>query len=524
MQKEENMNLEIRENQLIKEAETLLISAVKKLYPNSKIVGTSNNKNKFLCDFDTESPFNPDDLINIEKEISFSNKRKSIKLLSVSGVYLEGDEKNKMIQRIGGICFESKEQLKNYLKLQEEILKRNHKKIGKELELFFFDETAPGMPYWLPKGQKMYNTLVQFWREQHEVRGYQEFSSPLLNDSQLWKTSGHWEHYCNNMFVFSDEDGNEKALKPMSCPNAIKVYQTKTRSYRDLPLRFNDIDVIHRNEKSGELSGMFRVRMFRQDDSHNFIRQDQIASEIKEILDIANMFYGVFGLTYKVSLSTRPEKFIGDIDIWNYAESELVSVLNDVFGKENYGIKEGDGAFYGPKIDIQMKDSLGREWQMGTIQLDFQLPKRFEITYIDEEGQKQTPIILHRVIYGSIERFIGIITEHFAGAFPVWLAPVQAYVITIGNANNEKYARNVAEVLVSNKIRLETNFKQERLGHKIKYAQTQKIPYTIIIGDNEAANNIISVRSRKYGDIGNMTFDEFIRKINDEISNYSMDN
>lgn len=380
------------------------------------------------------------------------------------------------------------------------------------------------MPYWLPKGQKMYNTLVQFWREEHEMRGYQEFAAPLLNDSQLWKISGHWDHYRKDMFVFTDEDGTHKALKPMSCPNAIKVYQTKTRSYKDLPLRFNDVDVIHRNEKSGELNGMLRVRMFRQDDSHNFIRQDQIASEIKEILDIANRFYGVFGLSYKVSLSTRPESFIGDIDVWDYAESELNNVLNDIFGENNYGIKKGDGAFYGPKIDIQMDDSLGREWQMGTIQLDFQLPKRFEITYVDEEGKKQTPIILHRVIYGSLERFIGIITEHFAGAFPVWFAPVQVEVATIGDESHEQYAREIVRSLVSNKIRVETNFKKESIGHKIRYAQIQKIPYTIIIGDNEVTNGNLSIRSRKYGNIGNMTLEQFIEKINDEINNYSRDN
>lgn len=310
----------------------------------------------------------------------------------------------------------------------------------------------------------------------------------------------------------------------MSCPNAIKVYQTKTRSYRDLPLRFNDVDVIHRNEKSGELNGMLRVRMFRQDDSHNFIRKDQIASEIKDILAIVNRFYGVFGLTYKVSLSTRPESFIGDIDVWNYAESELTSVLDDVFGKGHYGIKEKDGAFYGPKIDIQMEDSLGREWQMGTIQLDFQLPKRFGISYIDEQGKTQTPIIIHRVIYGSLERFIGIITEHFAGAFPVWFAPIQVEVATIGDSTHEEYAKKIVQALLHNKIRVETSFKRESIGRKIRYAQTQKIPYVIVIGDSEVSSNSVSVRSRKYGNLGSMTLEEFIDKINGEIESFSRDN
>ena len=558
----------------------LLAVAVKKLYPNAKLAGGGNGRNGFYYDFDIEKPFTPEDLSKIEKEmqklaksnvsineicenpisvftsetecyfvemikdtanifiyecagvrlltqfpiIIKSTKLKNFKLMSSSAAYWKGDEKNKMLQRISGVSFDKKDALMNFLNLQEELGKRNNKKIGKELELFFFDDTAPGMPYWLPKGQKMYNTLVQFWRDEHEMRGYQEFSAPLLNDSQLWKISGHWEHYRKDMFVFTDEDGTQKALKPMSCPNAIKIYQTKTRSYRDLPLRFNDVDVIHRNEKSGELNGMLRVRMFRQDDSHNFIRQDQIASEIKEILDIANKFYGVFGLTYKVSLSTRPESFIGDIEVWDYAERELTTVLNDIFGENNYGIKDKDGAFYGPKIDIQMKDALGREWQMGTIQLDFQLPKRFEITYIDENGHAQTPIILHRVIYGSLERFIGIITEHFAGAFPLWFSPIQVEIATIGDEKHERYAKEIAKELVLNKIRIETNFKRESIGHKIRYAQMQKIPYTIIIGDNEVENNNLSIRSRKYGDIGSMTLEQFIEKINEEVKTYSRDN
>lgn len=452
------------------------------------------------------------------------SKLRNFRLQSSSSAYWQGNENNKMLQRISGISFESKEELTKYFDFQEELNKRNNKKIGKELELFFFDETAPGMPYWLPKGLKMFNVLVDFWRKEHETRGYQEFSAPQLNDSQLWKTSGHWEHYRKDMFVFKDEYGNEQALKPMSCPNAIKVYQTKLRSYKDFPLRFNDVDVIHRNEKSGELNGMLRVRMFRQDDSHNFITDDQIASEIIDILEIANKFYGVFGLSFKVSLSTRPEEFIGDIDVWEHAEAELRKVLNNTFGEENYGVKDGEGAFYGPKIDIHMEDSLGREWQMGTIQLDFQLPKRFGITYINENSQPQTPIILHRVIYGSLERFIGIITEHFAGQFPLWFSPIQVEIATIGGENQEEYARKIASILISSKIRVETNFKRDSISYKIRYAQTQKIPYTIVIGDNEVRDEIVSIRSRKYGSIGTMSIEKFVSMLKEQIDNYSMDN
>jgi threonyl-tRNA synthetase len=561
----------------------LLAIAVKKLYPKVKFAGGGNTKNGFYYDFDSDLTFTSDDLAKLEKEMLNLSKIKNIiepiiqnakellveasetylvslyedakldnpivtykgegfyittnepvlirmskirnfRLQSSSAAYWKGNEKNKRLQRISGISFENKEELTQYLNLQEELNKRSNKKLGKELELFFFDETAPGMPYWLPKGLKIFNLLVKFWRDEHEARGYQEFSAPQLNDSQLWKTSGHWEHYRKDMFVFKDQDGNEQALKPMSCPNAIKVYQTKLRSYKDLPLRFSDIDVIHRNEKSGELNGMLRVRMFRQDDSHNFIRENQIATEISDILDIANKFYMVFGLSFKVSLSTRPENFVGDIEVWNHAEAELRSVLNKTFGEGNYGIKDGDGAFYGPKIDIQMEDSLGREWQMGTIQLDFQLPKRFDINYIDENGQPQTPIILHRVIYGSLERFIGIITEHFAGVFPLWFAPIQVEIATIGGENHEEYAKNISKILVSNNIRIETNFKRDSIGYKIRYAQTQKIPYTIVIGDNEVRDNTISVRSRKYGNVGTMSIENFVNMLNEKIDGYSLDN
>ncbi len=447
---------------------------------------------------------------------------KAVKLLSSSGAYWRGNENNKMLQRIYGIAFPKRSELDEYINLLEEAKKRDHRKLGKELDLFMFDETAPGMPYWLPKGLKMFNTLIDFWRKEHEKRGYQEFSAPQLNSSVLWKTSGHWDHYKDDMFVLEDADGNEQALKPMSCPNAIKVYQTKLRSYQDLPLRFNDIDVIHRNEKSGQLNGLFRVRMFRQDDSHNFITESQIADEIKDILQIADRFYKVFGLEFTPTLSTRPDDFMGDIEVWNKAEAELKSVLDEMYGKDNYPIKEKDGAFYGPKIDIQMKDCLGRQWQMGTIQLDFQLPLRFNLSYIDHEGNKKVPIIIHRVIYGSLERFIGLITEHFAGAFPLWIAPVQVKILPLADVHHE-YAKQVQEQLVKHNIRVELDDRNEKIGYKIREAQLEKVPYMLIVGDKEIQNKAVGVRSRKQGDMGASSLEDFINTILKDIEDKNCD-
>lgn len=420
---------------------------------------------------------------------------KAFKLTKLAGAYWHGDMKNKMLTRIYGVAFSSKQEMDDYFKRLEEAEKRDHRRIGKEQELFFFDETAPGMAYWLPKGFTMLNTLIDFWRQEHQKRGYQEFSAPQLNSSVLWKTSGHWDHYKNDMFVLQDADGREQALKPMSCPNSIKIFDSKMRSYKDLPLRFNDVDVIHRYEKSGQLNGLFRVRMFRQDDSHNFVTEEQIGSEIRDILGIADYIYGVFGIPYELTLSTRPDDFMGDISTWNNAEKDLKAVLDDLCGKGNYRVNEGDGAFYGPKIDIKMKDCLGREWQTGTIQLDFQLPSRFGITYIDKDGEKKTPIMIHRAILGSFERFTGIITEHFAGAFPLWLSPVQAIVIPVSE-KSEAYANDVFEQLKASGIRAEIDLRAEKIGYKIRSAQLQKIPYMIIVGENEANNGTISVRKR----------------------------
>ena len=442
---------------------------------------------------------------------------KAFKLTKISGAYLKGDSKNKMLTRIYGVVFDKKSEMEEYFRLLEEAMKRDHRKIGKELELFFFDETAPGMAYWLPKGFTIYNTLVDYWRVMHKKKGYQEFSGPQLNSSSLWKTSGHWDHYKEDMFVLTDADGAEQALKPMSCPNSIKVFQSKTRSYKDLPLRFNDVDVIHRNEKSGQLNGLFRVRMFRQDDSHNFVTKDQIGSEIKEILKIAHQIYSDFGLPYKLTLSTRPDDFMGEIETWNKAEAELKQVLNELCGEGQYRINEGDGAFYGPKIDIKMQDCLGREWQMGTIQVDFQLPQRFDLSYIDKDGSKQVPVMLHRAILGSFERFIGIMTEHFAGAFPTWVAPVQAKVISVSEKSAE-YAQKIADKLDAEGIRVELDNTDERIGYKIRLAQMEKVPYMMILGENESQAGKVSIRKKNGEEIKDLEFAQAVSMIKEDIN------
>ncbi len=441
---------------------------------------------------------------------------KAFKLTKISGAYLKGDSKNKMLTRIYGVVFEKKSEMDEYFRLLEEAMKRDHRKLGKELDLFFFDETAPGMAYWMPKGFTMLNTLINYWRELHRKKGYQEFSGPQLNSSVLWKTSGHWDHYKEDMFVLTDVDGNEQALKPMNCPNSIKIFESRTRSYKDLPLRFNDVDVIHRNEKSGQLNGLFRVRMFRQDDSHNFVAKEQIGSEIKEILKIASDIYGVFGLPYVLTLSTRPDDFMGEIETWNQAEKELKEVLNELCGEGKYRINEGDGAFYGPKIDIKMQDCLGREWQMGTIQVDFQLPQRFNLSYIAQDGSKQMPIMIHRAILGSFERFIGIITEHFAGAFPTWLSPVQAKVISVSEKSAE-YASKIGENFDNNGIRVEVDNSDERIGYKIRQAQLEKVPYMIILGENEANAKTVSIRKRNGEEIKDLKFEDALSMIKKDI-------
>lgn len=440
----------------------------------------------------------------------------AFKIAKINGAYFKGDEKRKMLQRIYCYAFKDKKQLNEHLNMLEEAKRRDHRKLGKELDLFFFDETAPGMTYWLPKGFTIMNTLIDFWRKEHKARGYQEFTAPQLNSSALWKTSGHWDHYKEDMFVLKDADGFEQALKPMNCPNSIIIYKNKMRSYKDLPLRLNDIDVVHRNEKSGELNGLFRVRMFRQDDSHNYIRKDQIGSEIKSIVDLISKLYGVFKLPYQLTLSTRPEDFMGEIETWDMAEAELKKVLNELCGEGNYRINEGDGAFYGPKIDIKMRDCLNREWQMGTIQLDFQLPERFDLHYIDHNGEKQRPIMVHRAIFGSFERFIGILTEHYAGAFPVWLSPVQVMVMNVSQ-NSADYAKEIYEKLDKAGLKVELDDRNEKIGYKIREAVSQKIPYLIVLGDSEKESGKLSIRKRGNVQINDISIDEFLSMINKEI-------
>lgn len=419
----------------------------------------------------------------------------AFKIKSVSAAYWRGSEKNDILQRVYVMAFENKEDLKAHLAFLQEAKERDHKVLGPQLDLFFMDSTAPGMPYWLPRGWKMFNVILDFWREEHEKRGYQEISSPLINHNSLWITSGHWDHYQNNMFTIKVDENTTYGVKPMNCPNSIVVYKRKTRSYRDLPLRLSDCDVLHRKEKSGELNGLLRVQMFRQDDSHNFITENQIFDEVNDILDIADLFYGIFGLQYRPELSTRPDNYMGDVSLWEKAESELKQILDARYGEGGYDINEGDGAFYGPKIDIMMQDALKRQWQMGTIQLDFQLPRNFGITYTDKDGTEKTPVLIHRVIYGSLERFIGILIENFKGSFPFWLSPVQVGIVPIGEAHMD-YAKSIEEQLRSLKVRCEPEYSEMHLNKKIKYFRNYRVPYIVVVGDNEVKNNTVSINIR----------------------------
>jgi len=438
--------------------------------------------------------------------VESTGKVGAFKLLSVAGAYWHGDEKNKMLQRIYGTSFPTQKELEEYLNMLEEAKKRDHKKIGRELDLLMFHETAPGMPYWLPKGVILYNELVEFWRQEHKARGYQEITSPLINKKELYEISGHWSHYLEDMFVSETKDGEVYGLKPMNCPNAMIVFGYKTRSYRELPLRLGDTDCLHRNERSGTLNGLLRAREFRQDDAHIFVTPDQVKSEFKEVLAITERFYSIFNLPYRLRLGTRPEKFMGDKESWDKAEAQLKEVLEE--SKADYFILEGDGAFYGPKIDILMKDSLGRDWQMGTIQLDYQIPKNFDLKYIDEDGTLKMPLAIHRVIYGSLERFLGILIEQFAGAFPVWLAPVQVQVIPITDDQNE-YAELLKQDLVAVDLRAEVDSRSETMQSKIRDAQQMKVPYMLIVGKNEQKNKTVSVRLRSGENLGELDLQEF---------------
>ena len=458
----------------------------------------------------------------------------AFQIKSVSGAYWRGDEKRDRLQRIYVYAFPSKEELKAHLTLVREALERDHKKLGKEQELFMFDETAPGMPYWLPRGWKLYQALLKYSREVQARHGYTEISAPLINNKKLWLISGHWAHYINNMFMVpgvsgwlaadaeipgvlenaSEENGEKKtvkiqagsvlynrenldtmAAKPMNCPNAMLTFKRKNRSYKELPIRYSEYDVLHRKEKSGQMNGLFRVQEFRQDDDHTFVAENQIEAEIADIISIADEVYSTFGVTYRAELSTRPDDFMGDIEVWNRAEAALKKILTDKYGEGGFEINEGDGAFYGPKIDLQIKDALGREWQCGTIQLDFQLPHNFGLSYQAADGTTAMPVVIHRAIYGSLERFIGIIIENFKGIFPFWLSPSQVGIVPIREEHNA-YAKRVFDLLQKNGIRAEADYSDRNMKEKIKNYKQFKTPYILVLGDREAAKQTVSINVR----------------------------
>ena len=558
----------------------IMAQAVKRIYGDSaKLTIGPSIDNGFYYDFDVEKPFTEDDLSKIEEEmkkivkenleltrytlprseaiklmkdrkepykvelieelpegeeISFYNQGefkelcagphimstgpvKAFKLLHSSSSYWRGDETKQTLQRIYGISFPKASMLEEYLKMLEEAKKRDHKKLGKELELFMITPEGPGFPFFLPKGMALRNVLEDFWRKKHVLNGYQEIKTPVILNEELWHRSGHWDHYKNNMYT-TKIDEQDYALKPMNCPGGMLVYKSKMHSYREFPIRLGELGLVHRHEKSGELNGLFRVRCFTQDDAHIFCLPTQIESEIINLMKLINEVYSIFGFSYTLELSTRPENSMGSDEDWERAETALKKALEDQ--KMEYQVNEGDGAFYGPKIDFHIKDCLGREWQCGTIQLDFQMPERFDLTYIGEDGEKHRPVMLHRVIFGSIERFIGILIEHYAGAFPTWLAPVQVRLLPISD-NHIEYAKKVINELEKLGIRVEIDERQEKIGYKIREAQLQKIPYMLIIGDKEVEANAVGVRSRKDGDIGQMQIKDFIEKIKEEIDNYT---
>ena len=552
-------------------ASHVLAQAVKRLYPETKLAIGPAIDDGFYYDFDREGGFTPDDLEKLEAEmkkivkenlalkpfvlprdeaIKFMQEKgepykveliedlpegetisfyqqgdfvdlcagphilytkgiKAFKLTSIAGAYWRGSEKNKMLTRIYGTAFAKKEDLEAYLTMMEEAKKRDHRKLGKELGLFMFAEEGPGFPFFLPKGMTLKNTLIDYWREIHLREGYQEVSTPVILSRKLWETSGHWDHYKENMYttVIDDED---YAIKPMNCPGGMLVYKSQPRSYRDLPLRVGELGLVHRHEKSGQLHGLMRVRCFTQDDAHIFMTQDQITDEIKGVTRLINEVYSQFGFDYFVELSTRPEDSMGSDEDWEMATNGLRNALDEMGLK--YIVNEGDGAFYGPKIDFHLRDSIGRTWQCGTIQLDFQLPQRFEAEYVAEDGTKKRPIMIHRVCFGSVERFIGILIEHFAGKFPVWLAPVQVKVIPVSEKSME-YAQGVYDQLKAAGIRTELDRKDEKVGYKIRQAQLEKVPFMLVLGEKEAAEGKITVRSRDKGDLGVADLSTFIADV-----------
>ena len=553
----------------------IMAQAIKRLYPDTKLAIGPSIEDGFYYDIDRETPLVAEDLEKIEAEmkkivkedlpikqytmprseaiayfkekdepykveliedlpedavISFYSQGeftdlcagphlmstkpvKAFKLTSLAGAYWRGSEKNKMLQRVYGTSYPKKAELEEYLHMMEEAKKRDHRKLGKELGLFMMREEGPGFPFFLPKGMELKNQLLDYWREIHKKAGYVEISSPIMLSRHLWETSGHWDHYKDNMYttVIDDEDF---AIKPMNCPGGILVYESEPRSYRDLPIRMGELGLVHRHEKSGQLHGLMRVRCFTQDDAHIFMTPEQVRDEIKGVVKLINEVYSLFGFKYHVELSTRPEDSMGRDEDWDMATEALRGALDDL--GLPYVVNEGDGAFYGPKIDFHLEDSIGRTWQCGTIQLDFQLPLRFNLEYTGADGEKHRPIMIHRVIFGSIERFIGILIEHFAGAFPTWLAPVQVKVLPISDKYMD-YAQKVLDELNNSGVRAEIDTRAEKIGYKIREAQMKKIPYMLVVGAKEEEDGLVSVRSRFEGDEGQKTLADFLAAIKMEI-------
>ena len=444
-------------------------------------------------------------------------KGNAIKLTACNAAYWRGDSSRQTLQRIYGVAFPKKDELDEYLARIEEAKRRDHRKLGRELGLFAFRDEAPGFPFYLPKGMVLKNTLIDYWREVHKKWEYVEIQTPQIMRRTLWETSGHWDHYKDNMYT-TVIDGEDFAIKPMNCPGSILVYELEPHSYKELPLRFGELGLVHRHELSGALHGMFRVRCFTQDDAHILLAPEQIKDEVIRIAKLFDEVYSLFGLPYKIELSTMPEDHIGSVEDWDIATSALADAITSI-GKE-YTVNPGDGAFYGPKLDFHIQDSLGRTWQCGTIQLDYQLPGRFDLEYTGADGEKHCPVMIHRVVFGSIERFIGIITEHFAGAFPVWLSPVQVKVMPITDRTSD-YAKDVAAKLSAAGVRVETDLRNEKIGYKIREAQMQKTPYMLVIGDREAESGAVAVRTRGGEDLGAMPLDAFIERITGEIKSHS---
>jgi threonyl-tRNA synthetase len=438
---------------------------------------------------------------------------KAIKLLNVAGAYWRGSEKNKMLQRIYGVTFPKKSELEEYLNRLEEAKKRDHRKLGKELDLFSIQEEGPGFPFFHPKGMIIRNLLEDFWRKEHTKRGYQEIKSPIILNRDLWIRSGHWDHYQENMY-FTKIDDADFAVKPMNCPGSMLTYRRKIYSYRDLPLRMGELGLVHRHELSGALHGLMRVRCFTQDDAHIFMLPEQIKDEIIGVIDLVDYFYSLFDFKYHVELSTRPEDSMGSEEDWEKATNALKEALDEK--GISYKINEGDGAFYGPKIDFHLEDCIGRTWQCGTIQLDFQMPERFDLTYVGADGEKHRPVMIHRVVFGSIERFIAILTEHFAGSFPVWLAPVQVRVMSITD-RSDAFINEIMEDFIDADIRAESDLRNEKIGYKIREARMERIPYMLVVGDKEVENGTVAVRSGKEGDLGVMKVEDFKARILKEI-------